>query len=189
MEKYFRASDTFQRLMDERAKKLIEECENEEESCLYTSTTLYFWLRSVRLWRRVFVVAPIVLGSFAGWSLLDRPDIEWLTWITAGCAFLAGLIPAIYEALKMDVHIDDIARHAAELKNLQDRFRQAGTVTSRGPFEDFKAEFERLMERMEKARETSITPPERFFGKARKKIKAGHYAFDAEEKRKSGAAG
>ncbi len=88
-----------------------------------------------------------------------------------------GRDPAIFEALKLDTHIDEIARQAASLKNLQDSFRQAATVTALGPFEEFQSQFIRLMDRMDDARATSITPPERCFKAAQKKIDAGHYDF------------
>jgi hypothetical protein len=38
-----------------------------------------------------------------------------------------------------------------------------------GPFEDFKKEFDELMARKDAARALSLTAPERFFLKARKK--------------------
>ena len=90
---------------------------------------------------------------------------------------LAGLLPSIYEALKLDVHIDEIAKLASEFKNLQDRFRQAANVTSHLPFEDFRAEFNQLMDRMDSVRSGSITAPERYFKAAQKKIKSGDYDF------------
>jgi hypothetical protein len=164
-------------LTDERARRLVAECRRQEESCLFTSTMLYIWLRETRLYRRIFVIAPIVLGALAGWSVLDQPDAQWLKWMTAIFAFLAGLFPAIFEALKLDIQIDEIVRQAATFKALQDRFRQAATVTALGPFDEFQAEVTALMDRMDAARATSITPPERCFEAARKKIAAGHYDF------------
>jgi len=147
---------------------------------------LYMWLRESRCVRRAFVVAPIILGALATWSVLDQPGVAWLKWLTAGFASLAGLFPAVYEALKLDVHLSEMARHAAEFKNLQDRFRQAGRVAVLGPFESFKAEFDTLMERMESARSSSLTPPERFFEAARRKVEAGHYTFAADKPQKTG---
>ena len=80
-----------------------------------------------------------------------------------------------------------IAQHAHQFKILQDRFRQASRVTAFGPFDQFKREFDDLMARMDAARSQSLTPPERFFKKARKKIEAGHYAFVVDSKlRKKG---
>ena len=175
-----RKTDSVERLMDERTTRLVAECKRQAESCLYTSTELYIWLREARLIRRIFVVAPVILGALATWSVLDQPEWVLLQWLTAAFALLAGIFPAVFEALKLDTQIDEIARQAASFKNLQDRFRQAATVTALARFEDFQAEFRTLMDRMDESRATSITPPERCFKAARKKIDAGHYEFDAD---------
>ncbi len=106
--------------------------------------------------------------------------MTWLKWLIAAFALLAGLIPAIYETLKRDVHIDEIARHAAVFKKLHDGFRQAATVTALGPWQDFKAEFDGLMGRMDAARSTSLTPPEHCLEAARRKVAADHYKVDAD---------
>ena len=175
-----RSSDTPDRLTDKRTSALIAECRRQEESCLYTSTSLYIWLRCARWIRKVFVVAPIVLGALATWSILDRPDDGLLNWLSAAFALLAGLFPAVFEALKLDTNIDELARQSAQYKNLQNRFRQAATVESLGPYEEFKSTFNSLMDRIEAARSASVTPPEWCFKAARKKIKAGHYEFDCD---------
>ena len=147
---------------------------------MFTSTTLYMWLRDARRNRRIFIVAPIVLGSLATWSVLDQPEISWLRWATAVFALLAGLFPAIYEALKLDAHVEGIARQAAQFKNLQDRFRQCRSLGPGGEMQDFRSQFETLMSMMEDAREQSITPPEKYFEQARAKIESGHYSFRAD---------
>jgi hypothetical protein len=131
--------------MDPRTAALVAECNRQAESCLYSSTALYFWLREARCWRVLFVTAPIVLAGIATWSVLDKPESACLRWLTAVAALLAGLFPAIYEALKLNVHIAGLVKEAAEFKNLQDRFRQAANVAALGPFEAFEAEFQRLM--------------------------------------------
>lgn len=169
-------------MSDQRTQELVAECRREEESCLYSSTIFYIWLRRSRFWRRAFLVAPIVLGALATWSVLDQPDALWLKWLTASFALLAGLLPAVYEALKLDVHIDEVAKQATEFKNLQDRFRQAALVTALGPFEEFKKEFGTLMQRLEAARLGSITPPERYLAAARRKIEGGDYTFSVDTK-------
>ena len=176
-----RNTNTAECLMDERTSQLVAECWRQEESCRYTSTTLYVWLREARLIRRIFVLVPVILGALATWSILDRPERDWLQWLTATFALLTGIFPAVFKALDLDTEIDEIVRQAASFKNLQDRFRQAANVTALGPFEDFQAEFRALMDRMDQVRTTSITPPERCFEIARKKIDAGHYVFDADQ--------
>lgn len=138
------------------------------------------WLRDARRARRVFIVAPIILGALATWSVLDQPEITWLRWATAVFALLAGLFPAIYEALKLDAHVEGIARQAAQYKNLQDRFRQCRSLGPSGDYEAFRTDFETLMDKMEDARDQSITPPEKYFMQAREKIESGHYEFRAD---------
>ena len=98
--------------------------------------------------------------------------------VGAICALLAGIIPSVYKALGFDISLDAIAKNGHEFKILQDRFRQAARVTSLGAPETFASEFSDLMAKMDSARKSSLTPPERFLVRARKKIHAGHYNFD-----------
>ncbi len=169
--------------MDERTQNLIAECKRQEESCLYTSTKIYEWLKSLRWWRVMFVVVPIFLGGLATWPLLAKQtDLQWLTGV---CALLAGLMPAVYKALDMDVSLDTLTKSAHQFKILQDRFRQAWQVTALGDFDEFKSEFAALMDRMDAARANSLTAPERFFKKAHKKIGDGHYDFSVDLQKKT----
>lgn len=169
--------------MDDRTKNLIDECKRQHESCLYTSTALFEWLKYLRWWKRIFIVAPIILGALATWPLLSQsPDFAWFT---GACALLAGLAPAVYEALDLDVSLDVIGKHAHLFKILQDRFRLAWTVTALGSADDFKKEVDSLMDRMDAARSSSLTAPERFFEKGRTKIQSGHYDFNVDLKPKS----
>lgn len=165
--------------MDESIQSLIAECKRQEESCLYMSTTIFEWLKSLRCWRIVFVIVPIILGAIATAPIVvHKPGFEWLT---ATCALFAGIIPAIYKALNLDVGLEELASHAHQFKILQDRFRQAWRITAHGRFEEFKAEFTELMDRMDSARSSSLTAPERFFKKAQRKIKNGHYDFGVDQ--------
>ena len=70
-----------------------------------------------------------------------------------------------------------LARLAHQFKTLQDRFRQAWCITASGGFDKFKEQFDAPMDRMDDARATSLTAPERFFRKAQLKIGRGHYDF------------
>lgn len=165
--------------MDDRTRNLVDECKRQEESCLYTSTTIFECLKSLRFWRVVFLIVPIVLGGVATWPLLAKqPDHEWLTGI---CALLAGLTPAIYKALAFEGSVEVLVSQAHQFKILQDRFRQAWRVTALSDFDTFKAEFDKLMDRMDAARAVSITVPERFFRTAKAKIEKGHYDFVADQ--------
>jgi hypothetical protein len=166
--------------MDERTSNLVNECRRQEESCLYTSTALFEWLKQLRFRKVVLVIVPIILGGIATWPLIAKQD-EY-KWVTGVCALLAGFAPAIYKALDLDVNLGLVAKHAHLFKVLQDRFRQCWGISGLGQFEEFKKEFDGLMRRMDDARGASLTPPERFFKAAQKKIASGDYTFSIDEK-------
>jgi hypothetical protein len=169
-----RPADSDPRLIEQRSAAIIAECRRQEESCLYTSTTLYIWLRRVRLQKQIFVGAPIIIGGIAGIALLKEalPD-----WIMALMAFFASLFPALADALKIETSVDEITRLAADFKALQDRFRRAANITALTDVDTAEQTLAELMDRMDVARSTSITPPEWAFEEARRKIDAGHYNF------------
>lgn len=157
-----------------KTEQLVKECARQAESCKYTSVMLFIWLRCVRWLNRLFLIAPIICGSLSTWKILSQSENPW---VPAIFALLAGLLPAIYKALDLPTSVKSIAMLAAEFKNLQDRFRQAGEVSSLGDTDAFIKQFEALMKRLEDARKWSITPPEWCFKAAQKKINAGHYDF------------
>ena len=159
-------------------EQLVKESRRQEESCLYTSTTLYVWLKRARWYNRAFIALPIIFGGISTLSVLQD---ESYVWVTAIFALLAGIIPAVYEALDFKVNVDEISSLAAEFKNLQDRFRQAAEIESLKEEGCFNDHVEMLLQRLEIARGRSITPPEWCFKEARKKIKAGHYDFLADD--------
>jgi hypothetical protein len=149
-----------------------------DNTCLYTSTALFEWLRCLRIIQVAFLSLPIFLGSLATWNILTEAQDDWARYLTAICAFLAGLLPAIYGVLKLDEHIIKTSRLAGEFKNLQDRFEIAASVSSKKPYQEFESEVNELMERLERARSESYTPPNYYFRQAQKKIKKGDYAPD-----------
>jgi hypothetical protein len=158
--------------------ELALECKRQSENCLYTSTSLFIWLRCLRALEIIFIVVPLLMGFLAGWELVTSSNIRWVRVLASLCAFLAGLLPVIYAALKFDDRLDRCMELAGEFKNLQDRFRQAALVSSRKPFEEFEADFRPIMDRLESARSHSYTAPEWCFKKAQKKVKSGDYTFD-----------
>lgn len=166
--------------MENKAEQLIQECRRQSEGCLYTSTSLFIWLRILRYLKVVFIVAPLILGSLAGGKLLLSVDAENAKAFSAICAFLAGLLPSIYAALKYDDRLKECISLAAEFKNLQDRFRQAALVASGKSFPEFEAQFNELINRLELARKSSFTAPEWCFRKAQQKVKNGHYDYDVD---------
>ncbi len=163
--------------MASKALAIAKEARRQEESCLYTSTSLYLWLRRVRLQNTIFIVAPIVLGALAGFSILKDffPD-----WVTATLTLLASLFPALANGLKIQTSIEEIAANAAAFKSLQDRFRQLAEITAPSDYERAQIELNELIDKMDIARANSITPPERYFNKAREKIEAGDYSFSVD---------
>jgi len=167
--------------MDARQEQLVLECQRQSETCLYTSTSFFIWLRWLRYIRVAFIAAPLVLGSLAGWKVLASSDIPSVRVLVAVCALLAGLLPSIYAALKYDDGLAHCKLLTAEFKNLRDRFRQAALVSSLGPFDEFQRDFEKLMERLEAARAHSYTAPEWCFRRAQKKIQSGHYDHAVDE--------
>lgn len=159
--------------------ELIRECARQAESCLYTSTSMYLWLKSIRFWSRFMIVASILIGGFAGLAVLRE---SFPPWVAAVLTLIAGFFPAIYESLKIKGHTDEIARAAAQFKILQDRFRQAANIIATRELSDLEDEFSKLMERMDAARAGSLTPPQRFFEAARKRIEGGDYDFSVDNK-------
>jgi hypothetical protein len=129
------------------------------------------------VWRVAFIVLPIIAGSLASAKILLK-NAEY-DWVTASAALLAGLFPAIFKALDLDVSLKNIADSAGRFKVLQDRFRQASLIGASGSTGDLDEEFKSLMDRMDDARLACPSIPERHFKRAQKKIKKGDYSFDS----------
>src|SRR5436190_4584307 len=128
---------------------LVTECQRQVENCLYTSTALFEyikWQEKVRFWGATL---PLLLGGLATWNVLVEYKEPWVKFMTAIAAFLAGLIPALLNAVKYNENLDRCKSVANEFKNLQDRFRQAAIHTSHKGLAEFEKEFMLLMDRME----------------------------------------
>lgn len=162
--------------MEQRSQQIVNEARRQEESCLYTSTALFSWQKEVRVFRVVFIVLPIIFSSFASARIFVRDP--YFDWPIAIAALLAGLFPAIFKALDLDVSLKTIADSANRFKTLQDRFRQASLIGATRSTEDLEEEFKALMQRLDDARSANPTIPERHFAQAQKKIKKGDYSFD-----------
>jgi hypothetical protein len=157
---------------------LVAECLDQSSNCLYASTNFFIWLKIIRGMRLFFIITPLVLGSFATGTLLTRSDSPSMKLTVAALAFLAGLLPTVYGALKLDDDVLQCTKSAAEFKNLQDRFRQCANISGLKPFDEFEAEFRSLMDRLEEARRPSYTPPEWCFRLAQRKVRSGDYDPD-----------
>lgn len=161
--------------MDLAVQALSQECERQEESCLYTSTALFEWIKVLRLWRVAFIILPLVCSAVATSALFKH----W-AWVSGIAILCAGVIPAIFKSLDLDKDIAAMTRYANTFKSLQDRFRQARNITALGDFDEFKKEFTSLRTKLDEARMGSIPVPERYFKKAQRKIGQGHYEFQAD---------
>lgn len=164
--------------MASKVVPLVRECQRQVENCLYTSTAFFIVIDRLRTIRIAAAVVPLVLGSFATWNVLTESKYLWAKGITALCAFLAGLIPAVVTAVKLDDNLDRLNVLANEFKNMQDRFRQAACVTAMKGLEPFESEFSQLRDRMEELRTKSVVIPEWAFKKAQAKVKSKDYEFD-----------
>lgn len=164
-------------MTDPRAQAIAVEARRQEESCLYTSTSLYLWLRQVRRQKQIFVIAPIILGAIAGFSAFKEhvPAV-----LVASLTLIASLFPALADALKITTSVDEITASAATFKALQDRFRRLATITVLSDIDMAETALGELMDRMDVARSNSITPPERYFTAAQAKIKSGDYDFSVD---------
>ena len=158
--------------------QLVAECKRQSTNCLYTSTSLFIWLRLLRGVRVVFVVVPLVFGGIVTWRVLSAQDTGWKVAATGLMALVAGVMPAVYAALRYDDYLAEAKRLGGEFKNLQDRFAQLAMIAPGLDESDFRVRFESLMDRLESARAPSITAPEWCFRRAQAKVKSGDYSPD-----------
>jgi hypothetical protein len=161
-------------------EETVKECNRLSEDCLYTVSTVYIWLRVLRIAKVVFLILPLVLGGLSGWKGFSSSASQSGQEIAGLLGIVAGITSAVYAALKLDEIIGTYKRIAAELKKLQKRFRQAATIDSLRPEQDFLGVFTELRERMESTYDPVHTPPEWCFWYARWKIKKGIHRYDSD---------
>lgn len=150
----------------------------QSESALYTSTALYIWLREARWWNRLFVITPVVLGAGSGVLYTFSPaNVFWASLL----AIATGLIPAVRDALRLDIHLDQIKALATEYKGLQDAFRQLATITAPHNIAGGERQLDLLMEQLNRVRAHGVTIPERVFKEAQKKVASGDYNFTVDD--------
>ena len=140
------------------------------------------WQKYAAWIRALFLVAPIVLAGVGGAQVLGDLWGEPGKIVTVFCALTAGFFPTIFVALNMDMRVVELTRAANEFTNLRDRFRQAANVTSHDPIDEFKSQFESLMDRLDAARSSAPPSPEWCFKRAQNKIKGGDYSWDSAPK-------
>lgn len=161
--------------MEVAVQALSQECKRQEESCLYTSTALFEWIKVLRLWRVAFIILPLICSAAATSALFKH-----CAWVTGIAILCAGVIPAIFKSLDLDKDIAAMTRYANTFKSLQDRFRQARNISALGEIDEFRKEFASLRTKLDDARMASIPIPERYFKNAQRKIGRGHYEFQAD---------
>ena len=168
-------------MSDPQIPELVKECFRQAESCAYTGANLYTWQKYAARWRTLFLVAPIIAAGFSTSQLFtDNLGIAGkIVAIIAG--LLAGFFPAIFIALNMDMRVAEIARAAAEFTNLRDRFRQAANIKRYAPYDEFQAEFEALMDRMDAVRSSAPPAPDWCFANTQTKMDKGDYTFAVDE--------
>jgi hypothetical protein len=154
-------------------RSIVDECQRQEESCLHSAVTLFEYLKAMRLWRNVFVIAPIIASALATSALIAKDFYP----ITGILVLIAGVFPAIYKALKFDVSLELLSKSANKFKELQDRFRQLRLVGHDDPSKHLT----KLMDQLDDARMNAPVAPEKYFEKACEKIAKGHYKFEVDQ--------
>ena len=173
-----RSTDSNLSLMEERSAEIRKEACRQQESCLYTSTSMYIWLRRVRTQNQIFIAAPILICGFAGLSVFQG----WVSdWFIAVLTLIAGLFPALADALKFQTSVNEISKTGAEFKALQDRFRRLANISILGDVDEAEEILSELMDRMDSIRSNSLTPPEWAFDEAQHKIASGDYQFGVDD--------
>lgn len=166
--------------MDQKYETIIQECKREEENCLYTSTTFFFWLSFLRKVKTFFISIPLILGGIASIQILSESENGLIKYLIALSALIAGVLPSIFSALKVEAKIESLDTTASKYKIMQGKFRRLRTISIHN--ETLEDEFNRTIEEIEELKSVSLTAPERYFLKAQKKIKKGDYNFTADEK-------
>jgi len=158
-------------------EQLLDECKRQEENALYTSTGLHIWLRELRLRKTCFLIFQLALAGLAAYFAVTGQAIY------AGIfGAIAGISPSVWDALKLDEGLDTATRSAAEYTAMRDTFRQARTIGRSKGIEEFEKAFNEAMGQMNSLRKVSLTPPERIFNQAQKKISSGDYQHAVDTK-------
>ncbi|MCY4305561.1 MAG: hypothetical protein OXC62_12425 [Aestuariivita sp.] len=159
-------------------KALVKECLEQSRNALYTSTSFFIWLRCLKIIRNALWVAAAISGVAAA-SISSKPLLyENMNILVAALSLLAVVFPAIIKALRLEEAIKDYSIKALEFKNVEGALRRAANVWSNKPYEEFEKEAKIALEKLDIVREGSLTPPERCFKIAQKKIRSEDYDPD-----------
>lgn len=165
--------------------ELAKQCKRNYESCLWNSTILFICLRWHRRVKMVVTVIPIIFGSTPGITtllkLLSAGTVTKLDYVSSALAFISGMTPLIYNALKLDDHLENLKKVSVEYRNLQDQFRMLAEASIYKSTAEFEADMRPHVQRLEQARAVGLTTPEWALKEARIKINAGHYDFEVDQ--------
>lgn len=79
---------------------LVKECREQGRNTLYTSTSFFIWLRTLKIARAVLWVLAAASGAAAASTVLtSRENMEL---VIAGLALLAVILPGATKALNLD---------------------------------------------------------------------------------------
>ncbi|GJQ60991.1 MAG: hypothetical protein SCALA702_00440 [Melioribacteraceae bacterium] len=167
--------------MEEKYNAIIKECMREEENCLYTSTSFYYWLSYLNKVKAFFIATPLIFGGIASIEILSDSQDDFAKYLVALVAFVAGVLPSIYSALKIEARIEKLETVTNKFKVLQGKFRRLRTIDIHNSTLD--EEFRTSILELEDLKSNGLTIPERFFARAQKKIKKGDFDFSADDKK------
>jgi len=156
--------------MSPAAEATISECRRQEENANYTAVQLLMWLRDLRRWKRLYLITQLAAGAGAAIAAVGGAPL-----LAGGLGAWAGVAPSVWDAMKLDAHEESIRHHAAEFTRLRDAFRQARSIELAKGDAELDAAFRKGMREMNEARRASLTPPERYFKAAQRKIQRGDY--------------
>lgn len=165
--------------VDELRVALTRQCATESRNTLYTSTSFFIWLRSLRFFRGSIWVSAVVCSTVAASSAIKDFGLPPL--IVAGLTLAGVLLPGVVKALKIDEAIEQYSARAAMFKNAEAALQRAAQVWSNKDIEDFEREARTALGLLDEARSVSLTPPEWAFKMAQAKVKSGDYDPDGEK--------
>jgi hypothetical protein len=160
-----------------QTQAIVQECKIQADSCRYSAAALYEWLAEASFRNRLWNALPIALGALAGYGVLSNDFPIFASFL----AMLAGLLPSISEKLELKAHTDEILTQAGQYKNLENRFKQAASITELDDDpEALRVEFGAIMRMAEDIRARPLVIPEKHFQAGRAKVKDGRYEPDVE---------
>ena len=161
-----------------RIEAIVAEAQDHQENCKYTAAAMFEWQKCVRFWKNLWIVLPIVLGALASSQVLQGVEGRAAAFAIALAGLLAGLLPAIYDALGIEIHEGRTLQLANEYSNLRDRFRALARMAESMSDDEAGTAFEELISRLEAARQQSPSIPDKYFDRGSIKVKSGVYEPD-----------